>query len=128
MRLLCVSAPPTAALRFLPSVNACLSFCIRVFVCHPVLRLRVRLVMVNNVDTRYKLMQTRSAGHAVDIGRANVALESVRDGEEMVEQAVFVESSHAPVFADSLCSWSAAPSDFDSHRGSQCYVKALLCR
>ena len=74
--------------------------------------------MVNNVDTQYKLMQTRSAGHAVDIGRANVALESVRDGEEMVEQAVFVESSHAPVFADSLCSWSAAPSDFDSHRGS----------
>ena len=45
--------------------------------------------MVNNVDTWYKLMQTRSAGHAVDIGRANVVLESVRDGEEMVEQAVF---------------------------------------
>ena len=78
--------------------------------------MRVRLVMVNYVDARYQLMQTRSAGHAVDTVRSNVA--SVRDGEEMVEQAVFVESSHAPVFADSLCSWSAAPSDFDSRRGS----------
>ena len=112
----CVRAPPTAALRSLPSVNACLSFCIRVCVCHPLLRLRVRLVMVNYVDTRYQLMQTRSAGHAVDTVRSNVALESVRDGEEM-EQAVSVESPHAPVFADPPCSWSSAPSDLDSHRG-----------